>query len=326
MQKYGTNPKLDKIIDNGNWEQRLEIAKQGYGLDKLINDEHYNVRYEVAKQGYGLDILINDEDWLVRAGVVSCNYGLDILINDKNDNIRVCVAEQRYGLEVLINDQSAMVRRFVAFQDYGLDKLINDDEECVRAAVAEQGYGLNKLINDESVWVRREVVEHGYGLNKLINDEDKDVRDDVNNYLKEHNYESVEDWAEYNPDKVYGKIDTIKKDVMDFIYKINDSSKLEVQFNNNDIKDFFTSNESDILVICTVDNKKPIIKIEKTYVDEKTNFKFIVDITNEDGDSFNIKTIIKSKEQLNKYIEQTIVALQLYKPFAKYADELEKYI
>lgn len=41
MNKYGTDPKLDKLIDSNNWEDRANAAEQGYGLDKLINDEDF---------------------------------------------------------------------------------------------------------------------------------------------------------------------------------------------------------------------------------------------------------------------------------------------
>jgi hypothetical protein len=57
--------------------------------------------------------------------------------------------------------------------------------------------------------------------------------------------------------------------------------------------------------------------------DSKTEFKFIVDINNEDGDDFRFMSIIKSQEQLSQFIQQTIEALKLYPKFNKYVTDLE---
>lgn len=38
---YGTNPELDKLVDSKKYEDRKEVAKQGYGLDILVNDEYW---------------------------------------------------------------------------------------------------------------------------------------------------------------------------------------------------------------------------------------------------------------------------------------------
>ena len=37
--------------------------------------------------------------------------------------------------------------------------------------------------------------------------------------------------------------------------------------------------------------KEPLIKLQKVKTDSKTEFKFIVDITNEDGDDFRFRSI-----------------------------------
>ena len=57
--------------------------------------------------------------------------------------------------------------------------------------------------------------------------------------------------------------------------------------------------------------------------DNKTEFKFIVDTTNEDSDDFIFRSTIKSQEQLNQLIQQTVEALRQYPEFNKYADDLE---
>ena len=57
------------MVKSDNWRDRLEMAKQGYGLEVLINDEDWSVRTAVARQGYGLDVLINDENLYVQEAV-----------------------------------------------------------------------------------------------------------------------------------------------------------------------------------------------------------------------------------------------------------------
>ena len=109
--------------------------------------------------------------------------------------------------------------------------------------------------------------------------------------------------------------------ITDFIYNIDDSNKLEVQFEDNTIEDFL-SNDTSELTIIAIDTKTPLIKIRK----EKDNFIFIVDITNEDGDNFFIRSKFTDGTQLQKLINDTIDALQSYKQFSKYADELENCI
>lgn len=300
---YGTDPELDEEINSGDWVVRRKVASQGYGLDKLINDEHDDVRYEVVKQGYGLDIFINDKDWLIRALVAYQGYGLDKLVNDRVSNVRYAVAEQGYGLDILINDEEWTVREAVAKQGYGLDILINDKNEFVRVKVAHQGYGLDKLINDKNYRVRCE----------------------VKNYLKENKL-TLKQWIVQNSDKCVLKHNEVEV-TKDFIYKIDGSNKLEVQSQYDSIDEFFNSGvEDDIkmntLVVCSVDTKIPLFEIEKVQI-EIIEYKFIVDITNEQGDDFRVRTVIQSREQLDKLIQQTIDALNLYPQFSNYADELE---
>ena len=42
--KNNNNNNLEELINDKDWEVRVEVAKQGYGLDKLINDESWRVR------------------------------------------------------------------------------------------------------------------------------------------------------------------------------------------------------------------------------------------------------------------------------------------
>ena len=120
----------------------------------------------------------------------------------------------------------------------------------------------------------------------------------------------------------------INDTIHDFIFKINDSSKLAIQSDYDSIDDFFNDPinddiSSNTLTIIAVDTKESIITLEKTDVDNKTIFKFIMDITNDEGESFSIKANIKSKEHLSQLIEQTIDSLNNYTEFSKYIDDLE---
>lgn len=125
--------------------------------------------------------------------------------------------------------------------------------------------------------------------------------------------------------------DVSKKIVQDFIYKVDDSNKLTTQTEYDSIDEFFSEPitndiKLDTLIICAIDTKEPLIKLQKVKTEDKTEFKFIVDIINEDGDNFMFKSVIKSQDQLNRLIQQTVEALKNYSKFSKYADDLEDYL
>lgn len=215
------------------------------------------------------------------------------------------------------------VREAVAGQGYGLDKLINDKSDWVRAKVAEQGYGLDRLIYDKSDYVRVVVARQGYCLDKLINDESRSVREAIKSYLKEHNL-TLEEWCKQHNIE-YSSINT---ELKDFVYKIEDSSKIKVETSYDSVEEFFkdTSNESyedkESITIVTVDTKIPIIKLEKTKLNDKNVFKFIATISIETED-ISIKSIFETKEKFNQLVQSTITNLREYSQFAIYADELE---
>lgn len=131
---------------------------------------------------------------------------------------------------------------------------------------------------------------------------------------------------------VSGKYHNDKEDsstevIQDFIYKVDDSNKLTAQTEYDSVEEFFSTQitndtKLDTLVICAIDTKEPLIKLQKVEAENKTEFKFIVDITNEDGDSFTFKSIIKSQEQLNQLVQQTIDMLKQSPQFAKYVEDL----
>lgn len=276
-----------------NTNKDLTIGKlfmQNYGinpqLDKLVDSENVGDRLKMAEQGYGIDKLINDEDILVQ---------------------QMCLTSDNWSEFCIKNWET----------------LINHKLSTVRVSIAKYGYGLNILINDTSWRVRNAVATYGYGLNILINDINRNVSHTAYNYLKQHNYKSINDWSIENPNMVHNDINTQINDTLkNFIDKINESHTLEVQSSYDNFNEFFFNNEHDILIICTADTKTPIIKIEKTF-NETSTFKFIAEITNQDSEDFILRTTIKSNEQFIKNVEQTIDALKLYSEFCKYINDLE---
>jgi hypothetical protein len=70
---YGAFKDTDALVDSENVEDRIRMAKWGYGLDKLKDDKDYRVRMEVARQGYYTHILINDPHPEVRKAALKRN-------------------------------------------------------------------------------------------------------------------------------------------------------------------------------------------------------------------------------------------------------------
>ena len=66
---YGSFSDTDALVDSENVEDRIRMAKMGYGVDKLVNDPDPRVRVEVAKGGYFTQELLKDESPEVRAAV-----------------------------------------------------------------------------------------------------------------------------------------------------------------------------------------------------------------------------------------------------------------
>ena len=115
----------------------------------------------------------------------------------------------------------------------------------------------------------------------------------------------------------------------DFIYKVDETNKLKVESSYDSVDDFFEDDSDDAyfnhesIVILAVDTRMPLIRVEKAKVNDKKVYKFVVDITNTDGDTFNIKSVIDSKEKFNQLLQSTKDALNSYPQFSKYADDLE---
>ena len=64
---YGAFSDTDALVDSENVEDRLRMARWGYGLDKLKDDKDPRVREEVAKKGYYCTTLIKDSHLAVRS-------------------------------------------------------------------------------------------------------------------------------------------------------------------------------------------------------------------------------------------------------------------
>ena len=150
-----------------------------------------------------------------------------------------------------------------------------------------------------------------------------DINTDVFTVLKQFDEKEDEQsrrtfFSNITKDKFTQESD-IDKVVKDFIYRINDSSKIRTDI--KDENDFFNNGGS--INIIGIDTKVKLFTIEKIEKDGNDKYKFIVDITNDNGELFCIKTFIETKEHLNQQIEQTIEALRQYPQFSKYADDLE---
>ena len=318
MKKYGTDPKLDRLIDSDNWEDRTKAAEQGYGLDKLINDEDYHVRRVVAEKGYGLDKLVNDTAYEVRAVVARQGYGLDKLVNDKYCSIRIVVAKQGYGLEKLVYDENYYVREAVI--DYLREHKYKSVIEWAKDNNVD--IDLKDWLNSDNWCKRREVARQGYGLDILINDEDRFVCDAVDEYLAENNL-TLEEWCIQN-----NKSPLIVQNLKYFIHKIEGSSKIKVETSYDSIDAFFedTSNklyeDKESITLVAIDTNVPLIKLEKNRVEDKNCFKFIVDISDK-NDDFRISSIFDTKEKFDQLLQSTITALHKYSQFSNYIDELE---
>ena len=123
--RYGSNLKLDKLVNDEFYYNREAVTRQGYGLDKLVNDEDPDVRETVAEQGYGLDKLINDRDEYVREAVAK-------YLNEKADDEFIIdlgnkLLDKGYKLstnntKIIFTDETCT--KFRSFHDYGANVLI----------------------------------------------------------------------------------------------------------------------------------------------------------------------------------------------------------
>lgn len=355
-QGYG----LDKIFAKTDDSYILiELIKQNYKIDeiyeKAIKENKENVLIALTNIKYKLNELITYDNEDVRAAVARQGYGLDKLINDSSEYVRAAVAEQGYYLDKLINDSSGSVRNRTT--DYLKDNTITlltwynkNPDKCYYKS-------FHDIFNDNRVsgHCAYDLIKDNMYLDYLL--KKTDYKSETRQKIIELGYNNLKDWIINYPDNVYytevlkelgikptkkkssksknenSKSEEVKKIeeeskkvTQDFVVKINDSKTLSV---DDSIEEFFASEidtsdlNNNILTIITVDTKMPLIKIEKANVNDKKVFKFIVDITTEDEDNFSFKTFIKTQDQLNKLIEQTVDALSNYPQFSKYLDDLK---
>ena len=132
---YGTDPKLDKLVDSKKWEHRLKAAQRGYGLDKLIdNEQDMSVKYEIIKQGYGLDLFLYDISQTIRFFTISKlkSLGYDIYTWKQkypelciNKEINICI---KFIYTMIDTDAFiTLIDTDSLYKAYILDKTISKD-------------------------------------------------------------------------------------------------------------------------------------------------------------------------------------------------------
>ena len=364
---YGSNAKLDEIIDTGSNGAKKYLAIAGYGLDKLIDNEDPLIRVEVANHGYGLDILVNDKSFYVKEAVASQGYALDKFVGSNNANVLHGVVigaiktDRQDIIDIFLNNEKYKDYKYLnvmnelANAGYGKNKFSSSYYlDCYpRVGVTSAIYAANngdmslitKAINNSKCvyrngnyydiyGVREEIAEAGYELDLLSVDQHYCVRRAVAEVAIK--YDRIDVLKKLAKDSNSSVSNTAKKQlaslvsedieiVKDFIYKVNDSSKITTQYDYDSLEQFFTADVDSIPIyirIISIDTKTTIAKIERS----NKGCKFIVDLFTETGDNFKIKSTIKTKNDLNKMVKSTIESLRNYTQFYKYADDLESAI
>ena len=216
---------------------------------------------------------------------------------------------------------------------------INYENECYFTGVYGDGFFILKLLDFEKG--HSPVSDNGIEIRELIwNDEQNDYRwykegGKSNVYkvllrtdLSGNGIQAIKDWIfEHTDYTEFPTFDISDFDylVKDFIYKVNESKALTIETEHDSIDDFFESSfiSGDSLNIKAANIDLTIITIEKTIVNNKEAFRFIIDIATDDNDEFKIRTTFDSQDKFKSLLKATISALKEYKQFAKYADELE---
>ncbi len=270
---------VDEWLNSDDYFKRCILAEEGYRLDKFISDKDSSVRLTalqyLREHGYRSifdwaadnNIDLNIDEWLNSGDenkqfeVVKKGYGLDILKNSPNSDICKEIAKQGYGLEIFIADYDDAVRRtaeiYLINHNYksvfdwaidnnvniDLDEWLNSNDIYKRLQVVKYGYSLNILINDKEALVREEVAKHGYRLDILICDKENIVRHAAYEYLREHKYRSVIDWAK----EKYVDINLdewLESEDYDKLYSLAKYGyRLDVLIDN-----------PDIIILCEIDN------------------------------------------------------------------------
>ncbi len=356
---------LKKLLNSDNYKDRLIAAKNGYRLDILIDDDYNIVRETVykylLKNNYESvfdwandnDVDIDIDEWLYsdnlrkRLEVAKFGYHLEILINDKNNNVNYIInkylKEHNYesifdwandnniklDIDEWLNSDNLYKRLEVVKKGYYLDILSHDINVIIRVKVDEylKEHNYKSVIDwakdnnveiDINEWVQGsynqkiQVAKAGYKLDILILDENETIRNTAQNYLKDHNYKSIQDWIKENNSANIEQVD-LSKTISNFIDNIENSSMLSVQTDLDSIDDFF-NNDSAQLDIVTADTKIPIITITTLNKDE---YKFQLNVTNN-----IIVSTFTTTDKFNKLLDLSISELNENSTFYKYVDDL----
>lgn len=131
-----------------------------------------------------------------------------------------------------------------------------------------------------------------------------------------------------NPAMVFNINTALKR----FINDVENTNTLQAVTNYDSIDAFFEDDSDDsysnneYIDIITADTKLTLIRLEKANVDNKKVYKFIVDVTADNGDTFNTKTIFYTRDKFSALKSSTVNSLKEldFASFYKYMDELEQ--
>ena len=260
------------------------------------------------------------------------------------DNAKVFGNARVYGNDLCFINNNAKIYDNAEINDNvcvdGNAKVYGDAQVCDNAQINDDAeiYDSAKVLGNAVIYNNAKVYGHaevyGYaevydnakvhGDVKVFGDDDDDTL--VCGYIEITSGEYTN--GKFSCDEDSSKNSKSKTFIQDFIYKVDNSNKLIVQTEYNSVDEFFDTPfaddiKLDTLVICIIDTKEPLIKLQKIEAEDETEFKLIVEITNEDSNDFIFRSIIKSQEHLNQLIQRTVEALKQYPEFSKYADDLE---
>ncbi len=127
-------------------------------------------------------------------------------------------------------------------------------------------------------------------------------------------------------------VSNINKTLKRFINDVENTNTLRAVTNYDSIDAFFEDDSDDsysnneYIDIITADTKLTLIRLEKANIDNKKVYKFIVDITADNGDTFNTKTIFYTRDKFSALVSSTVNSLKELDlaSFYKYMDELNQ--
>ena len=105
---------------------------------------------------------------------------------------------------------------------------------------------------------------------------------------------------------------SLKQMIYEFVENINNSDTFTAQ------------SDDDLIIISSINSKSDHFKIPLIKIENNNNeFKFIVDLTNKNGEVFNIRTIIKSEENFKQVLQSTVDSLNNYSEFESYIEDFK---